>query len=131
MIMTGEYRGYNVTLSNRFGEFTFMCDALPGSFDSMDKIEKALDGYDLKLRKQFSNPLAWFKLYRGEVVQVEVTSLDDQQAWIKRSGKREKVRRSELFEDGDALKALMIYEREQNEMLSAKWVALKRWEPQS
>ena len=131
MVMTGEHRGYTVTLFVDLGKTRFRCDAVPGEFDSPEKIERAIDAYDLKVRKQFSNPVAWMKSYRSGLAQVEVTSLDDQLAWIKRSGKREKVRRSELFEDGEALTALVEYEREQAEALSAKWVALKRWEPKT
>ncbi len=130
MNFTGIINGYDVIASFWNGQVSFRCDALGHkSFDSADKIEKAIAAYDLTLRKQFSNRIAWVNHYSRGVEQVEVTSHDGEHAFIKRNDRREKVRRTELFEDKDALIAMIKQDAEQSMIIKEQWLAVKRWEP--
>ncbi len=133
MTFSGEHKGYAIQVIWWNDRLTFRCDALQvgKDYDSVDKIEKAIDAYDLKLRKQFSNPVAWLKSYRSELTQVEVTAIDsDEYVWIKKGTRREKARRSELFVDAEAVKVAIAYEKQLGEDIADIWKSIKRWEPQ-
>jgi len=128
-----EIGGYDVSLRIDYnGKLSFVCEVV-GEFDSEDAIEAALKKYDLSLRKEFTNRVAYRRggwALDGKLEKVEVTSADDKEAWVKNEkGRREKCQRVSLFSDRDeyyaaAEKATAL--RDEAERIMA---AVPRWQP--
>lgn len=133
MTFNGEHKGYHIELSCQGGAaIQFSCGALvePNKdgnrtyytrkqFNTLEEVLTALDKYDLKLRKNFENNLAFYipHDYHEKVATVEVTSIteDGREAWVKFPSKtvggefrREKVLvKGHLFSDRNECEAFM------------------------
>ena len=130
MKFTATIDGYTVFAFFHDGKVEFRVDELAGTYTNVPALEKAIKAYDLKLRKDFTNPSAYMMgRWDKEIREVTVTSLDGSDAWVTKGGKREKVRRSDLFVDKASVEAAVMFERKLSEDIKSFWGAVPRWEP--
>ena len=124
----GNYTGW-IDVSHD-GQCVYGADVIEKSYQSLDQLEKALAVFDLKARKTFSNPIAYItERWKNTIIEVEVTSFDDDAVWVKKNGKREKVSRNSVFANQEALVQMQKIDLETQESLRAQWSAVPRWEP--
>lgn len=133
---SGQIQGYEVVCEVWSGQTRFRVPALNKEFTDPDKMEKAIQAYDLSLRKDFTNRTAY--QHKGgygrapQVIEVEVTSVvDEKEAWVKTTAGRSKAMRSALYADKDQVLAAIKVDEECAKRQSEAWDAVKRWEPQS
>lgn len=122
---------------NYAGAVSFGADALGTEYPSEEARDKALQAYELRLRKNFSNRTAYsYDAYGGKftVFEVEVTSVDGNEAWTKTAKGRSKRRVAMLFADKNLLTAALgedaaISDRSKAER-EALWTSVARWTPE-
>jgi hypothetical protein len=156
-----EYKGYVIRASFWGGAPKFTCDVikikeglLEGEYSSdkeyadIDQLVAAIDRYDLKLRKDFSNRKAFRITGRdpqadedGRIEEVEVTSIiDERMCWIKSNRKsygsgREQERLADLFATKESvreyLKTMKVEDKRYKEVEAKAQAKLDqdRWVP--
>ncbi len=127
MIVKGEHNGYEI-IGQVYtdGSIGWRCEALEKKnprwngdseeFSGYHQLTIALDAYDLKCRKSFTNKTAyiinrgWSRTEKSSCEKVEVTSLtpNGKEAWVKtQEGKRRKLDVASLYADEESVKAYM------------------------
>lgn len=136
------YKDYEIRASvSASGPTEFSCEQLKDKenyrkrFSTEKEIEAALDRFDLTQRKNFANREAiYMSEYNAPSVVEVLTLTTNDEAWIKKGDRREKVRLDQLYVDLGACE-LFLAEKETIEQVAQQKVdrlraKLKRWEPE-
>lgn len=113
------------------GQVEARSEALPGKkYGTPDEIEKDLKAYNLGLRKDFSNPVA-YRDYGSDVQEVTVTSVCEggKDAWVRAGGQRMKLSVSGLFVDRVAVEDYMTFRDANRFAEQQRYKALECWSP--
>lgn len=138
MNYNGHYKAYDITIStDELRGPRFRCDQVTGTkwYEKEADLVRAIDAYDLKARKNFTNGQAWFFNPRwGRVPsEVAVTTLDPdgRTAWVMKDGKREKVDIDYLFSDKEKLLEVIKARKELEDRAEALLEEVPKWKPEA